>query len=382
MEKKQKKKKGNRGALLLLLPSLLIGALCGIMIVRYADLGGEAGGGALTVLLLFVSLIVGIYLQTAVHEAGHLVFGLLSGYRFSSYRIGSLMLLRSGDKLRFCRLSIAGTGGQCLMCPPEPKDGRIPVRLYNLGGALANLFLSAILLVLYFLTRPSPLATALLMAAAIGFLFAATNGIPMRAGLIENDGKNAFSLEKNEEANRAFYLQLRINEMTAEGVRLRDMPEEWFTLPENADRENALIAAIDVFAANRLMDMHRFEEAEASIRALLSRGGAIDLHKNLLTCDLICLLLRNGRRAEAAALITKQQRSFMRAMKKFPTVIRAEYMLDRFVFKDAAGACLQAERLARIARHYPYPADIASERELLSVLEQQGAQAAEGEGTT
>ena len=100
MEKKQKKKKGNRGAFLLLLPSLLIGALCGIMIVRYADLGGEAGGGSLTVLLLFVSLIVGIYLQTAVHEAGHLVFGLLSGYRFSSYRIGSLMLLRSGGKLR------------------------------------------------------------------------------------------------------------------------------------------------------------------------------------------------------------------------------------------------------------------------------------------
>lgn len=382
MEKKQKKKKGNRGALLLLLPSLLIGALCGIMIVRYADLGSEEGGGSLTVLLLFVSLIVGIYLQTAVHEAGHLVFGLLSGYRFSSYRIGSLMLLRSGGKLRLCRLSIAGTGGQCLMRPPEPKNGRIPVRLYNLGGAIANLFLSAILLVLYFLTRPSPLATALLMAAAIGFLFAATNGIPMRAGLIENDGKNAFSLEKNEEANRAFYLQLRINEMTAEGVRLRDMPEEWFTLPESADRENALIAAIDVFAANRLMDMHRFEEAEASIRALLSRGGAIDLHKNLLTCDLICLLLRNGRRAEAAALVTKQQKSFMRAMRKFPTVIRAECMLSRFVFKDEAGACLQAERLSRIAKHYPYPSDIASERELLSVLEQQGAQAAEGEGTT
>lgn len=376
MEKKQKKKKGSRGAFLLLLPSLIIGALCGLMIVRYADLGSEEGGGSLTVLLLFASLIAGIYLQTAVHEAGHLVCGLLSGYRFCSFRIGSLMLLRSGGKLRLCRLSIAGTGGQCLMCPPEPKDGRIPVRLYNLGGALANLLLSAILLVLYFLTRPLPIATALLMAAAIGFLFAATNGIPMRAGLIENDGKNAFSLEKNEEANRAFYLQLRINEMTAEGVRLRDMPEEWFTLPESADRKNALIAAIDVFAANRMMDMHRFEEAEASIRALLSRGGAIDLHKNLLTCDLICLLLRNGRRAEAAALVTKQQRSFMRAMKKFPTVIRTEYMLDRFVFKDASGARLQAARFVRLARHYPYPSDIASERELLMALEE-GAKAAE-----
>lgn len=376
MDQKKKGKKRNFSTLLVLLPSLAIGALCGLMITHYADLSAEEGGGLLTVLILFAALILGIYLQTAVHEAGHLVLGLLTGYRFSSFRIGSLMLLRRGGKLRLCRLSIAGTAGQCLMCPPEPKNGRIPARLYNLGGALTNLLLSMVLLTVYFLTRPSLLATALLMAAAVGFLFAATNGIPMRAGLIDNDGKNAFSLEKNQAANRAFYLQLKINEMTVEGVRLRDMPEEWFTLAEEADRENALIAAIEVFAANRLMDMHRFEEAEASIRALLSRGGAIDLHKNLLTCDLICILLKNGHRAEAAALVTKEQKRFMHAMRSFPSVIRTEYLLARFVFKNEAGAGLFARRLARCARRYPYPADIESEKRLIAVVEAGVAEAA------
>ncbi len=379
MKQEQKKKKKNGGALLVLLPALAVGVLTGLMMTRYLDTSADEGDAFLSILILFASLIAGIYLQTATHEAGHLVCGLLSGYRFSSFRIGSLMLLRSRGKLRLCRLTIAGTGGQCLMCPPEPKDGRIPVKLYNLGGALANLLLCAILLPVYFLVRPSLLATALLMTIAIGLLFAATNGIPMRAGLIDNDGRNAFSLEKNPDAIRAFYLQLKINEQNAEGVRLADMPAEWFTLPEAADRENALIASIEVFSCNRLVDELRLAEAEERIRALLGMDGAIGLHKNLLTCDLIAILLKNGRRAEAAALVTKEQKRFMHAMRNFPSVIRTEYLLARFVFKDEAGAGLFARRLARCARRYPYPADIEAEKRLIAVVEAGAAEAAAAE---
>ncbi len=375
MKKDKDKKEKRPSAILALLPSIVIGVLCGLLITRYMDLPASEGGGFFSVLLLFVFLIVGLYLQIILHEMGHLICGLLSGYRFSSFRIGSLMLLKSQGKLRFCRLSIAGTGGQCLMRPPEPKDGRIPVKLYNFGGALMNLIASALFFAFYFLTRPSLFATAFLLTAVLGLLFAATNGIPMRMGLIDNDGRNAISLQKNSDAILAFYHQLKVNEMVAERVRLKDMPAEWFTVAETANRENVMVATIEVFACNRLMDEHRFEEAEAQIRALLSRGGAVGLHRNLLTCDLFYITLKKGDWQGAAALITKEQKRFMRAMRKFPTVIRTEYLFARYVSKDDAEAARQAALWNRCKRHYPYPTDIESEQELLSIIK---ASAADG----
>ena len=372
--KKDKKKKEKVSSFLVLLPALIIGALCGLLITRYIDLPRDEGGGFLSVLILFAILIASLYMHIILHEAGHLICGLLSGYKFSSFRIGSLILYKSRGKLHFGRLSIAGTGGQCLMRPPVLKDGKIPVKLYNLGGAMMNLFLSVLFFILYFLAAPGIFKTACLMNIILGLLFAATNGIPMRMGLIDNDGRNAFSLEKNPDAILAFYHQLKVNESVADCIRLKDMPIEWFTIPEEADRENAMVATIEVFACNRLMDELRFEEAEENIRALLSRGGAVGLHRNLLTCDLFYLTLRKGDWQGAAALITKEQKTFMRAMKKFPTVIRTEYLFARYVSKDNAALAKQADLWKKCKKHYPYSADIASEQELIDLMEASAAE--------
>ena len=366
---KEKENKKRASALLPLLPAGIIGILCGLVITRYMDLPTAEGGGLPSVLLLFLALIVSLYMQIILHEAGHLICGLLSGYRFSSFRIGSFILLKSGGKFLLRRLTIAGTGGQCLMRPPVLKEGKIPVRLYNLGGALMNLVLFGLFLALYFLAAAPLFKTVCLINAAIGLLFAATNGIPMRMGLIDNDGRNAFSLEKNPDAILAFYHQLKVNEMVAERMRLKDMPEEWFTVSESADQKNAIIASIEVFACNRLMDAHKFEEAEESIRALLSRGGAVDLHKNLLICDLFYLTLLKGDWQGAGALITKEQKRFMRAMRKFPTVIRTEYLFARFVSKDNAAIAEQSALWNQCKKQYPYPSDIQSEQELIDLAE-------------
>ena len=99
-----------------------------------------AAGGLLLSLSLFsgffnplevaigiAGILVLFYISIIVHEAGHLAFGLMSGYTFSSFRIGSLMWIKQDRKIKLRRLSIAGTGGQCLMTPPEEKNGKNPV---------------------------------------------------------------------------------------------------------------------------------------------------------------------------------------------------------------------------------------------------------------
>ena len=122
---------------------MLIGAVCGVLMMMYIEQGDGAGKPLhekiLSLIGLFLVMYVAIFMQLMIHEAGHLVFGLLSGYKFSSFRIFSFMWIKEGEKIKLRRLSIAGTGGQCLMSPPDMVDGRIPLVLYNLGGSLMNM---------------------------------------------------------------------------------------------------------------------------------------------------------------------------------------------------------------------------------------------------
>ena len=94
-----------------------------------------------------------MYVQLIIHELGHLIFGLLSGYKFSSFRIGNLMLLKTGGKLKIKKLKIAGTAGQCLMSPPDMKDNKMPVIAYNLGGAILNLLSCLLFFIIYFYNK-------------------------------------------------------------------------------------------------------------------------------------------------------------------------------------------------------------------------------------
>jgi len=365
------KRKQNAATAGMLLVGVLAGAACGILIARHMDSAVASGGGVGDFAVLFLSLYVSLYLHIIIHEGGHLVCGLLSGYRFSSFRIGSLMLTKEEGRFRLRRLSLAGTGGQCLMVPPEPVNGKIPVMLYNFGGAIMNTLFAFMALGLYFsLGDGRPIAAACLIFALIGLFLAAMNGIPMRAGLVDNDGKNALSLSKSPEAMRAFYLQLRIGEKTAAHVRLKDMPEEWFALPDERDMNNALVATMAIFAANRLMDEHRFDEADALMKKLTEgKNAVLGLHRGLLVCDRIfCELIRDNRSETIEGLLTKEQKKLMRSMKDYPSVLRTEYALAKSGGKGDGRAETIRKRFEKTAKRYPYQGEIESERELMRLI--------------
>lgn len=351
---------------------MLIGAVCGVLFVQYMEsaMGGDKPlhEELLTLAVLFVGMYVGMFVQIVIHEGGHLVFGLLSGYKFSSFRIFSIMFLKENGKIKLKRLSIAGTGGQCLMTPPDMVDGKIPVVLYNLGGSIMNVIASVIFWALSLVLKGIPLlSTLLLIFAIVGIGFAITNGVPLRMGMVDNDGYNAFSLSKNPAAMRAFWLQLKINDQNARGVRLKDMPEEWFELPAEEDMKNSLVATIAVFVCNRLMDAHEFEEADKLMARLIAmESGIIGLHRNLMIADRMYLeLIGESRSTVIEGLLTKEQKKFMKQMKNFLSVIRTEYAYALLYERDAAKAEKIKLQFEKAVKSYPYASDIESERELL-----------------
>lgn len=249
---------------------LIAGLLIGESVCRMTpSLLGASDDFSLPPLFPF-SMYAAFLLQVIIREGGHLVFGLLTGYRFLSFRIFGLVWVRENGRLRLKRQSIAGTAGQCLMAPPERTDGKRPFVLYNIGSVIANGSTALLSLALYVLCFRMPGLSAFLWYMFVaGLAFALENGVPTRTEQIDNDGYNLWAISQSGAALDAFYLQLRIVGQIAGGVRLKDMPEEWFTLPAKEELHNSMIAVRAAFACNRLMDKLALAEAYSLMVQLL-----------------------------------------------------------------------------------------------------------------
>ncbi len=370
MDNKQEKKKNKLKTYALLLFNLALYITPGFVALRYIS---PLDINPLLRVVGFVAVAyAAIIFHIIIHEGGHLVFGLLTGYRFSSFRIFSFMWVKEGNTVKFKRHSIAGTGGQCLMSPPDIKNGEMPVVWYNLGGSLMNIIFSTIFLVCFFLLNGvSVLTGILLLFSLFGYSLAILNGVPMRMGAIDNDGYNAISLTKDAEAREAFWMQMKVVEETTKGVRLRDMPAEWFTVPTDEAMSNSMVAARGVFACNRLMDEERFEEADELMAHLLEiESGMVGLHRSILVCERIYVeLIHQNRREVVEEKLTKNLQSFMKAMKDTLSILRTQYAIALLYDGDKAKAEAIKAQFEKRAKTYPYPHEIDSERDLMKLAE-------------
>lgn len=377
MNQKQNKKKVNPLLLIMSSSPFLAGGICGGLIGRSILSSTEEDRPFGVLLLIVAGVIFAVYaaliLQMAIHEAGHLIFGLLSGYRFSSFRVFNVMWIKQEGKIRCKRFSLAGTGGQCLMSPPDLVDGKLPVILYNLGGSLLNLLSAALFFGLYFLFSSVPVLSAtMLMLCVMGIITALQNGIPMSMGMVNNDGYNAFSLTKDPEAMRAFWIQMKVNEATTRGVRVKDMPAEWFILPSDEAMQNSMVSAVGVLACNRLIEEKKFKEADALMERMLEmESGMVGLHRNLMVCDRLYVeLITQCRPERLETMLSKEQKVFMKQMKQYPTVIRTEYVYALLYEKNTAKAQQLLSQFEARAKTYPYPSEMVAERELMELARQ------------
>lgn len=346
--------------------AFIVGGMVGLILITRFDTNFD---GISFYLELAAAIVLSLYSSIILHEGGHLVFGLISGYSFSSFRIGSLMLLRQNGRYRLCRHKLVGTGGQCLMTPPNKNNTDIPVVLFNLGGIIFNLIFSVIFAILFLLIPyVYILSLVFLLSSIICFIFLLTNGIPMYTGGIANDGMNAKCLYKDKMAASAFLNQLRMNGAQTTGVSLCDMPDEWFVIPEGADRNNVAYSSLAVINVTRNFEKMDTEKSAAEIEDILeSSWNILGVHKNLLLCDLIyCRLINDGEEANVSSLLTTELCNFMKAMKNFAGVIRTEYALDLIYRKDEGAA---EKRLAFFEKRYknsPTPTEAERERKLMS----------------
>ena len=359
-----KKALGKLLKVLIFVMAIFVGIPIGFTVGRMLSEGGEGGGSLLELIL---ALLISFYINIIVHEGGHLGFGLICGYRFCSFRIGSLMMVRQGGKLNFRSFKLAGTGGQCLMIPPEKEESRAQIILYNLGGVIFNVLFALICITVGVILPDMPLLTDIFMFSGVVSVFSAIiNGIPMNAGGIANDGMNALHLSKNPDAAEAFRKTLLINAAQTEGERVSDMPDEWFTLPEGADMQNVHCASLAVFAVSRHLDRGDTITAEQEIAKLLvSDCNIIGLHRNLLTCDLISAKLINDPDADVSSHFSPMLDKVMISMKTYPSIIRTQYIIALLSEKNEEKAAEILATFNKKTAKFPYRQEIDSEYSLM-----------------
>lgn len=281
-----------------LMLSCLIGAALGFGIAALAD-GKSSGdvsffGTFLNIAGLLIAVFLAVYIQIILHEAGHLVFGLLSGYRFVSFRIGSFTIVKDcTGKIRIKRFKLAGTGGQCLMVPPgnvAPED--VPTALYNAGGVLMNIFISTIALVLLITCKNSMVTWLVYLlgaTAVMGFAIALINGLPMKVNGVANDGHNLLYLKRNKQSVKGFCAQLVVNEKIQNGTRPSMMPDELFDLGGEIDYSDSLQSNVEIMRISRILDSGDIEQAHNLFKELMHSHGheLLQLLRFELQCELL-----------------------------------------------------------------------------------------------
>lgn len=316
--------------------SLLIGALIGGAAVGATIFIIEGSEGTVDVLrkvgelplvdfvvpivLAFVAMVVAIVLHIVLHEAGHLLMGLATGYRFSSFRIGSIAFVRREGRISIRRFKLAGTGGQCLMLPPEVPAERVPFFWYNAGGVVMNIVVALLALVMLITCDLSMWWSEWsMMMVIVGLFLAVVNGIPMRPGGMQNDGMNILMLYRNPEKRKDLIHQLQIAAAATEGKRASEMPAEWFDSDPMDDPKDLIRLASRLNHQALLIDQGRFVEAHTAVADLLSHFDELPqiVQFELAGEYVFTELLTSGRTDVIEKYWTQKQADFVRTSARF-----------------------------------------------------------------
>lgn len=332
--KKKLRKKGNRVVVIMFIIGVILGLAVGALLVlmdegviQFEIQPPFRVKGPFVFIYFFAFLLVyyaAMLLHTVIHEGGHMIFGLLTGYRFLSFRVLSFTIVKKDGKLIRKKLKVAGTLGQCLMYPPEWKDNEAyPYVWYNLGGGLLNLIFCVLSVPLFFLHSPL-VAWIAGIFVLVGVLFGFSNLIPMSI-VLPNDGKNCLLCRKDRENQKAFYAQLKMNAMLSDGTLLNDISEELFCVGEGK-MMNPLTAFPRLMKVYRHWVLGEEEQAEACLAELEASIDKLPVaFANTFDLERVYLLLRKKAPVEEiAAYYAVLQPVFLQV--KDISVLRVKYV--------------------------------------------------------
>ena len=349
---------------------MLAGMLAGLLLVNVTDsyfpVHASATQEIVYYLMMIVFVCLGFTLQLIMHEGGHILFGRLTGYRFISYRVGSLIWRRTDHGIERKKYSLAGTGGQALMEPPGNYGDDFPVVLYNMGGVLINLITAVLCHLLSLPFAGSYFGMFLRVVSGAGLFTAFLNGVPMSYP-VPNDGFNTLELIVRPNTKKAFWVMMKSNAMINDGISAGDLPEEWFEIPGPEDMDNGIISYIPFAACDRLLNQGKYDEAEELRQRMLKEcTGLPGIYRILMEEECLYYELTHENRPEVISRIyDKKFADTVKQMKGMLPVLRTECVKAKLFDKDEKKYQKCRAEYDKILKDYPYEIEKENDLKLL-----------------
>lgn len=348
------------GYILAFVPYFIMGgysAFAAIKIVPGDNLGFE-----LITIAGFVLLgVLFMLLQVIIHEGGHLIAGLCTGWKFLSFRVGSLTLVRSECKMKWKKHTVVGTAGQCLMIPPECEYEKCPFYLYLFGGGAADFLTSGIAFFIGMFSGGIPQIICNLFAM-LGVCSGLSNLMPAKIAGIMNDGYQIFvELPGDNNAKKNMYCLLSACAILTEAEGTEALPESIRNTILELDGEDFK----DVSTVNLLMykctilqEQGRYEEMGEICQKIADNRDTLQLFKNEAKCELLYLeIMGECNEEKIQDIYDKKLQDYIKATAMYPSRKRLMYAYHLLYKEDEAEAEKEYQALLKAAETYPCRAD-------------------------
>jgi hypothetical protein len=247
-------------------------------------------------LSLALSLLAAVVAALCIHEAGHVVAGLSTGFRFLSVRVGPLVLERP-SRISWYWGPGALTSGLASMSAARRDRLRLRAAVYVLGGPAANLLSGGLALALLpALSLPSGL---FLTASAVALLLAA---IPYQSRIGLTDGGRLWLLWRDRAPCRRWLALMKLQAESREGVLTEARWAKYLAeavAVRDPTPETVLAHAFAYSAAlHKRRDREAGEHLETCLRYL---SYAPPVQREGVISDAAVYLARRRKRADLAA---------------------------------------------------------------------------------
>lgn len=251
----------------------------------------------LSVLIMFLTISVHIFL----HEAGHLVFGKLTGYQLISFQIPFFRYDAQTRSFSSEKSRVQGMLGQCLMSPPGKKAYEDkPYFLYLAGGVIINLITAVLLYAVSFMFV-GEISFYFFLFSLLPFYFFFVNVLPYAY----TDGKLLRSIKQSKVSKVLYFKQLELNALLEAGTTYDELPDDFFAEVHSGKAKESLLGEYHyIIAYQRLLTGSDFPAADQLLKDYQSNWNYMqsiyvrNLASELLFCHAIF-----GRKQEAKELM-------------------------------------------------------------------------------
>lgn len=197
-----------------LLLIILSAAGCITLYVFAVPKGEESVVYVISALLLFAGYLVGRFFHAFLHEIGHLLFGLCSGFRLYELAVGPFHFVKTGKHLRFY-VKRNRYGGMVMMASKHADNLYRRYFTLTLGGVLFSLLTGAAWVAVAILLRN---ADYLLYSFLLPGAFASCYIIAMNVFAFENDGTYSDGAVLTGIRRRDSQIELNVSLMAIQGM--------------------------------------------------------------------------------------------------------------------------------------------------------------------